>query len=518
LGKTRKTFDVLLAAEFYGAHDSWTEYLCLARNPDGSITLTSRARNILAEAARYRERGWLPATIKRKEVWGFDGDYVVGQRLLPHDGGAELTVSPNQFDVAAEWLIRREWHRQQQFGEAWAPIRSALYGPEFFSPEKPLPLRPGMAADRSREEGVDRPKVDYSQKGDEGAPSQPGGSKPREIVIRCADPAKPWIIWLEVVFIEWSKTSFSVYARTGEALDGGAEFPGLMPRTPGRLSWRKVVQFVQSHDLAAVSSSDAQQIDIYGVRPWQRDIIAAAMMRLSTVVPFLSGLSDKELGSLHRRLGGFLSDESCGLLRQLAEATRSPLLAGKSLAEIAQLVGSPDPMDAGRLAKGCAAYLASRNAERVLAQYRDTAAPSTETFLSLLHRQAPRSPRIRAGLFELWIRAEPKPTGGDISGMHMDDELPILHWLLREHAAKVFRTVVENHHSELQEFVLWFLGKARNHTEHFSGNYEYHSFNVYALPPPACCMGSVGAGSARRSGGFRDVNSCRGPTPSDAQP
>ena len=98
LGKTRKKaeqYEVLLSGEFYGAVDSWTEYLCVARNPDGSITLTSRARQILAEAGRYKERGWLPETIRRKDVWGYDGDYVVGQRLLPHDGDAELTVSRN---------------------------------------------------------------------------------------------------------------------------------------------------------------------------------------------------------------------------------------------------------------------------------------------------------------------------------------------------------------------------------------------------------------------------------------
>jgi hypothetical protein len=112
LGKTRKQaaqkFDVLLKGEFYGFHDIWTEYLCLARNADGSITLTSRAREILGEAGRYKERGRLPATIRRKEVWGIDGDYVVGEKLLPHDGDAELTVSQDQFDVAVEWLMRKE--------------------------------------------------------------------------------------------------------------------------------------------------------------------------------------------------------------------------------------------------------------------------------------------------------------------------------------------------------------------------------------------------------------------------
>jgi hypothetical protein len=208
------------------------------------------------------------------------------------------------------------------------------------------------------------------------------------------------------------------------------------------------------------------------------------MMRLSTIVPFLAGLSDKELGSLHRRLGGFLSVESRSFLKLLAEVTRSPLLAGKSLPEIAQLVGSPDPMDARRLAEDCAAYRADRNAELVLTQHRNTAAPSTEIFLSLLHYQAPRSPKIRAGLFQLWMRAEPKPTRGDISCMHMHDELPVLHWLLRDQAVEVFEAVVENHYHELQEFVLWFLGKASHHTEHFIGNYEYRSFNVYAFGRP----------------------------------
>jgi hypothetical protein len=108
LGKPRKKmaqkFDVLLSGEFYGFVDSWTEYLCLARNQDGSITLTSRSREILAESGRYRQRGWLPATIRRKEAWGYDGDYVVGQRLLHQDGDAEITVPQNQFHLAAEWL------------------------------------------------------------------------------------------------------------------------------------------------------------------------------------------------------------------------------------------------------------------------------------------------------------------------------------------------------------------------------------------------------------------------------
>ena len=224
LGKNKKEdaeqYEILLSGEFYGADDSWTEYLCMARNPDGSITLTSRARQILAEAGRYKERGWLPATIRRKEVWGYDGDYVVGQQLLPHDGDAELTVSRNQFDVAARWLSGRKWDSRAEFGEAWARSArlcmlrnsSACQNPALAPQHSPRSFREGKFGGRPSRACTDA-----------GTAPQPGGHKPREIVIRCAGPSKPWIIWLEMIFIEWSKTSYSVYARTGEAVPGGAE-------------------------------------------------------------------------------------------------------------------------------------------------------------------------------------------------------------------------------------------------------------------------------------------------------
>jgi len=155
--KTAQQFDVLLEGEFYGFVDSWTEYLCMERNKDGSITLSSRAYEILAEAYRYKERGWLPETIQRKEVVGYDGDYVVGGRLLPRDGDAELTVSRNQFDVAARWLINRKWDPQSEFGEAWAQIRSALYGPEFFNLTKPLPTPRSASSDDTGNESFAGP-------------------------------------------------------------------------------------------------------------------------------------------------------------------------------------------------------------------------------------------------------------------------------------------------------------------------------------------------------------------------
>ena len=466
MGKRRKAeqYEVLLEGEFWGAHDTWTEYLCMERNKDGSITLTSRARQILAEAGRYKERGWLPATIRRKEVWGYDGDYVVGERLLHHDGDAEITVPQNQFQLAAEWLIHRKWDIQDDFGEAWAKIRSALYGPDFFSQANALLTR-----------GDELQRAEVSGQGDETTPPQPDERKLHEIVIRCAGPSEPWITWLEVVFIEWSTRSFSVSARTGAAIPGAAVSLGLLPRTAGRLSWRDVLQFVQSHDWATISGSDPQPIDIYGVEHWQRDVIAAAMMRLSTIVPLLSNLPERELQSLHERLDGFLSQASVHLLSDLASVKGGPLRARKSLVRIAQLVGSSDALDIERLAEDCEAYLADWYVDHVLAKHRDNPKPPPRLFLSLLNYRRPRHARLRAGLFELWLRATPKPKGGLLYGT-MDDELPVLHWLLREQAAEVFQSLVGTHHKDLQEFVSWFLGEARQYTEYFTGSYKFTSF------------------------------------------
>jgi hypothetical protein len=245
--------------------------------------------------------------------------------------------------------------------------------------------------------------------------------------------------------------------------------------------WRAVLEFVRSHDLANLSGIRLDEIAIPGVQPWQRDVIAAAMLRLSAIVPFLSRLSDKELRTLHERMGGFLAEESLRLLNRLAATTRP--LGRRSLANIAQIVGSPDPMDADRLAEDCAAYLADHYAERVLAMYLDTPAPP-KAFLSLLDRRRPRSLQTRAGLFELWLLAETKPTGGGISGMMMDGELPVLHWLLREQVGAVFQILAENRYDQLREFMCWFLEKARPYTQYFSGSYRYSSFNVYAFGRP----------------------------------
>ena len=159
------------------------------------------------------------------------------------------------------------------------------------------------------------------------------------------------------------------------------------------------------------------------------------------------------------------------------------MLARKSLTEIAQLVGSSDPLDVAGLAEDCAAHQADWHAEQALAKHRDTPEPPPELFLSLLDYKQPCS-RLRAGLFELWLRAEPKPKGGRLLCGSMNDELPVLHWLLREQAAELFHGLVGTHHQELRDFVSWFLDKARPYTSYFTGGYKFGSFNMYAFGRP----------------------------------
>jgi hypothetical protein len=210
-------------------------------------------------------------------------------------------------------------------------------------------------------------------------------------------------------------------------------------------------------------------------------LIAAAMMRLSTMVPFLARLPEKELQLLHKRIGGFLSENSIHLLSRLAAVTGGPLWVRKSLTGIAQ--GSPDPLDVAGLAEDCAAHRAEQNAERVLARYRDAPAPPPKLF-QFDYRRRPRCLRISAGLFALWLRAKPKPKGGLLYCGNMDDELPVLHWLLREQAAEVLQGLVGTHRKAIEEFVSWFLDKAHPYAKYFTGHYNYTSSTVYTYGRP----------------------------------
>jgi hypothetical protein len=130
------------------------------------------------------------------------------------------------------------------------------------------------------------------------------------------------------------------------------------------------------------------------------------------------------------------------------------------------------------------AYNTHRSVELVLSQYRTSPTIPAKTFLELLHMEPPRSVQMRAELFDRWLRSDPKARGGDINGMGMDNEFPVLHWLLKDAATRVFAALVDQRRRELQEFVLWLLKEARRFAEYFSPSYRYTSFVVYAYGRP----------------------------------
>ena len=100
-GGSRRYGECLLVAEFSGAPDAWFEQLRLKRHRDGSVTLSSVGREVLANG---RE----------------------GRRLLPVNDDAVITVSPGNIDEALSWLSDREWDGKPGFESAKREIVAAL--------------------------------------------------------------------------------------------------------------------------------------------------------------------------------------------------------------------------------------------------------------------------------------------------------------------------------------------------------------------------------------------------------
>lgn len=120
---------VLAKAEFCGAIDCWTEFLCLQENPDGTITLSSCSRKMLAEARDYSDEDGeqsLPEYIDGERVWGVDGDFVVGEQLVPHSDDAVVILSHGDVEEARVWLEDRGWRNKDGFSSAWAEIKRSL--------------------------------------------------------------------------------------------------------------------------------------------------------------------------------------------------------------------------------------------------------------------------------------------------------------------------------------------------------------------------------------------------------
>jgi hypothetical protein len=121
--------EILLVAEFSGALDAWPEHLCIERNTDGTITLSSRSRAIIGEVSQYMDDDGeviLPEAIDGQRVFGYDGEYVIGEELLPVDDEAEITLTVGAEADAKKWLAERGWNKKEGFETAWKQIAAAL--------------------------------------------------------------------------------------------------------------------------------------------------------------------------------------------------------------------------------------------------------------------------------------------------------------------------------------------------------------------------------------------------------
>jgi len=121
--------EILLVAEFSGALDAWPEHLCIERNADDTITLSSRSRAIIADISHYTDDDGeviLPEAINGQRVFGHDSEYVVGEDLIPIDDEAEITLAVGEEAEAKTWLAERGWDKKAGYKDAWERIAAAL--------------------------------------------------------------------------------------------------------------------------------------------------------------------------------------------------------------------------------------------------------------------------------------------------------------------------------------------------------------------------------------------------------
>jgi hypothetical protein len=150
---------------------------------------------------------------------------------------------------------------------------------------------------------------------------------------------------------------------------------------------------------------------------------------------------------------------------------------------LTQIVGARTPIDPKKLLDDIEAYNTHLRCERLL-KYDGPRATPVEAFLELSQLEPLRSVPMRVRLFELWLRTEPKPRGGVIHGLNVDDEFGVLHWILKKNAADVLSRFVEEQRDALERFVDWLLEKARAYTKYFTGSYHYTSSVVYEFGRP----------------------------------
>jgi hypothetical protein len=105
---------------------SWTEHLCMEVAKDGSLTLTSKSREVLGADGSLSDNDvvWpdgfdpddedcddrpLPVSIGGKKVVDLEDGFYLGEELLPHSDDATATFYPGDSEAAADWVL--EYYR-----------------------------------------------------------------------------------------------------------------------------------------------------------------------------------------------------------------------------------------------------------------------------------------------------------------------------------------------------------------------------------------------------------------------
>lgn len=137
------SYKVLITAEFNGAMDTWTEYLCIESLGSAQIELSSRSREPLMgygwsagevvwpegydpDSEENEESDVMPVSVAGKQVIGRDGDFFVSASLLPHTDDAMAVFDKGQANDAWTWLKAYGWTEKRDFLEAWATIEKLL--------------------------------------------------------------------------------------------------------------------------------------------------------------------------------------------------------------------------------------------------------------------------------------------------------------------------------------------------------------------------------------------------------
>lgn len=119
---------IVASQEFSGWSDTWTEYLCIERAPDGQITISSRSNVVLGEVGELLpldENGEpiVPEVWKGQRVFA-KGGYLFTDELQPHTDDSVATFAPGEGRKALDWIDAYGWGDHSN----WSAIRAEVLG------------------------------------------------------------------------------------------------------------------------------------------------------------------------------------------------------------------------------------------------------------------------------------------------------------------------------------------------------------------------------------------------------